>query len=457
MCRARRWCVRAVAAVALLALVYASLKTLAAPVFLMEEDQRLPDQRGDDCEAGTTGNVRGAGQMRGAPGPGAHRKGRGGGSWWHSTLGLPASDPPDGPFNDLCAALFKVEHGVQGGGGNRTHFKVAACRVDDFHEGMAAAGGVHRYAVDDSSKTRKGGQGAVRFACPRRAARPRKEQAGPRDAALPAEAATAADAVPQPQPPSAAAPTARRGAAAPRPEALWGAPHTHCEASYTVTVRGEWALVRLGLKGHNHSVNTLPRFVSDGMRSSIEQGWRRDASAAPAAECERLVERLVDETAAQRGVDPKALREGWADAARRQLDGEDVPTSELPPRDYFLTAEYVREVYQKLQDDMDGIGGRGEHEVVESWIAANPEHVWHSVPGTADDEKDVRPRACITYPHNVPILSHTVPTAQQRLRLGLLQRFRQGIPARTRQREVRHDGRDRGCVSDAGGAPLTDD
>jgi len=62
----------------------------------------------------------------------------------------------------------------------------------------------------------------------------------------------------------------------------------------------------------------------------------------------------------------------------------------MPPRDYFLTPQYVHDTFILLEAQAAGCGGLEEREVVDIWVTANQEKVWHYVPGAADDESDVR-------------------------------------------------------------------
>jgi len=129
-----------------------------------------------------------------------------------------------------------------------------ATRLDDFHTGMAECSGVHTFPVDSSGVDRN----FTRYECPRRGKA--------------VESKTAPDSG-----------RTGRGPARQRPVAIWGLPHTNCTASYSVHVAGAWAIVRLPPGyAHNHATNTLPRFVSQQMRSNVETAWRRNGSNADA-------------------------------------------------------------------------------------------------------------------------------------------------------------------------------
>jgi hypothetical protein len=328
--------------------------------------ERTAEQRGDADQAGPSGHLRGPGQLVNTPPP-KHKKEKGKGAWFLSHTQLRPSFPPNGPFNHTDDSLVKVERGVQGKTEKFTHIKFPATRLDDFHTGMAECSGVHTFPVDSSGVDRN----FTRYECPRRGKA--------------VESKTAPDCC-----------HTGRGPARQRPVAIWGLPHTNCTASYSVHVADAWAIVRLPPGyAHNHATNTLPRFVSQQMRSNVETAWRRNGSNANATVvCEQLVESLVADAALAARRSPDDLKAHWNNSIRRLQAGEEVDKEDMPPRDYFLTPQYVHDTFALLEAQAAGCGGLEEREVVDFWVTANQEKVWHYVPGAADDESDVRLNVC---------------------------------------------------------------
>ena len=97
----------------------------------------------------------------------------------------------------------------------------------------------------------------------------------------------------------------------------------------------------------------------------------------------------MQDEARARQVDAAQLKARWLSDLRLRTAGKEVAGADLPPRDFLLTEKYVSELFAKLQADASGIGGRGEREIVESWISAHGEHEWHYEPGVEGDETDV--------------------------------------------------------------------